>query len=67
MQNAPTNCANKPDAEVGINFIITNQKKKGREGNAIDPTRYFKNSTQFSIEVFFQDVFIIITIIIYTL
>ena len=41
MQNAPTNCANKPDAEVGINFIIINQKKKGRESNAIDPTRHF--------------------------
>lgn len=52
MQNAPTNCASKPDAELGINFIITNQKKKRRESNVIDPTRHFKNSTQFSVGVF---------------
>lgn len=52
MQNAPTKRANKPDAQVGINLIIINQKQKGRESNAIDPTRHFKNSTWFFIQAF---------------
>lgn len=52
MQNAPTDCANKPDDEVGLNFIITNQKKKGRESKAIDPTRPLKNPTPFSSQAF---------------
>lgn len=28
MQNAPSDCANKPDAEVGKSSIITYQRKK---------------------------------------
>jgi len=47
IQNAPSNCANKLDAEAGINLIIINQKKKGMKSNAIDSTRHFKTQHQF--------------------
>lgn len=65
MQNAPTKCANKPDAEVGINFVIINQEKKGRESNAIDPTRHFKNSTQLFIQAFSKMFLITIIIMVF--
>lgn len=39
MQNSPTICANNSDAAVGINFVITYQKK-GRESNAFNTIFY---------------------------
>lgn len=41
MQNSLTYCANNnPDGAVGINFIITYQKRKGRESNAFNTIFY---------------------------